>query len=149
MVPNSIVMTVAAIFKSRLLKWLLKETFIYLCYWVEVASKIKHAVTTYVNTSNGIRSQLFNKKNRGMRLKLSSAPLTLKWSRYCALLLVVKGGSLWTLTQKSTFPNEFLRWNTWATDRVIQKNHKHSKKNRKSDMQLQNGGQKNNFKLAT
>ena len=44
-------MTVAAIFKSRLLKmatekWLLKEKFIYLCNWAEVVSKIEHAVTT-------------------------------------------------------------------------------------------------------
>ena len=33
--------------------------------------------------------------------------LTLKWSRYWALLLLVKGGSLWTLTQKTHFPKEF------------------------------------------
>ena len=43
-----------------------------------------------------------------------------------------------------------------ATDKVIQKNQntakkkkKKKKKNRKSDKQLQNGGQKTNFHLAT
>ena len=53
--------------------------------------------------------------------------LTLKWSRPSALPLVVKGGSLWTLCQKSTFPNEFgdeMR----ATDKVIQKNQNTAKK---------------------
>ena len=35
-----------------------------------------------------------------------------------------------------------------ATDKVVQKN-KNSTKNRKSDKQLQNGGQKTNFHLAT
>ena len=49
-----------------------------------------------------------------------------------------QGRSLWTLTQKSTFPNEFgdeMR----ATDKVIQKTII-QQKNRKSDIQLQNGG---------
>ena len=53
--------------------------------------------------------------------------LTLKWSRPSALPLVVKRGSLWTLTQKGTFPNEFgdeMR----ATDKVIQKNQNTAKK---------------------
>ena len=55
--------------------------------------------------------------------------LTLKWSRPSALPLVVKGGSLWTLTQKSTFPNEFgdeMR----ATDKVIQKNQNTAKQSK-------------------
>ena len=53
--------------------------------------------------------------------------LTLKWSRPSALPLVVKGGSLWTLTQKSTFPNEF-GGEMRATDKVIQKNQNTAKK---------------------
>ena len=54
--------------------------------------------------------------------------LTLKWSRPSALPLVVKGGgSLWTLTQKSTFPNEF-GGEMRATDKVIQKNQNTTKK---------------------
>ena len=50
--------------------------------------------------------------------------LTLKWSRPSALPLVVKGGSL---SQKSTFPNEF-GGEMRATDKVIQKKPKYSKK---------------------
>ena len=78
--------------------------------------------------------------------------LTLKWSRPSALPLVVKGGSLWTLTQKSTFPNK-IGGEVRATDKVIQKN-QNTAKNRKSDIILQNGGQKKkkkktNFYLAT
>ena len=73
--------------------------------------------------------------------------LTLKWSRPSALPLVFKGGSLWTLTQKNTFPNEFGK-EMRATDKVIQKN-QNTAKNRKSDIKLQNGGQKTNFYLAT
>ena len=46
MVPNSTVMTVAAILKSRLLKMAAKIKVHNLCSWVEVASKIEHAVTT-------------------------------------------------------------------------------------------------------
>ena len=42
------------------------------------------------------------------------------------------------------FPNEF-GGEIRATDKVIQKNHNTAKKNRKSDIQLQNGGQKNQF----
>ena len=43
----------------------------------------------------------------------------LKWLRPSALPLVVgEGGSLWTLTQKSTFPNEFGD-EVRATDKVI------------------------------
>ena len=38
-----------------------------------------------------------------------------------------QGGSLWTLTQKSTFPNEF-GCEMRATDRVIQKNQNTAKK---------------------
>ena len=53
--------------------------------------------------------------------------LTLKWSRPSVLPLVVKGGSLWTLTQKSTFPNEF-GGEMRATDKVIQKNQNTGKK---------------------
>ena len=55
--------------------------------------------------------------------------LTLKWSRPSALPLVVKGGSLWTLTQKSTFPNEF-GGEMRATDKVIQKNQNTAKKSK-------------------
>ena len=55
--------------------------------------------------------------------------LTLKWSRPSALPLVVKGGSLWTLTQKSTFPNEF-GGEMRATDKVIQKNQNKAKKSK-------------------
>ena len=58
-----------------------------------------------------------------------------------------QGGSPWTLTQKSTFPNEF-GGEMRATDKVIQKT-KIQQKNRKSDIQLQNGGQKTNFNLPT
>ena len=55
MVPNSTVMTVAAIFKSRLLKkWPLQKKFKYLRN-SEVTGKIEHAVTTYVYTSNGMK----------------------------------------------------------------------------------------------
>ena len=39
-----------------------------------------------------------------------------------------QGGSLWTLTQKSTFPNEF-GGEMRATDEVIQKNQNSAKKN--------------------
>ena len=46
------------------------------------------------------------------------------------------------------FPNEF-GGEIRATDKVIQKNHNTAKKNRKSDIQLQNGGQKTNFYLMT
>ena len=53
--------------------------------------------------------------------------MTLKWSRPSALPLVVKGGSLWTLTQESTFPNEF-GGEMQATDKVIQKNQNTAKK---------------------
>ena len=45
MMPNSTVMTMVAIFKSQLLKWLLQEKFKYFCNQIEVASEIKHAVT--------------------------------------------------------------------------------------------------------
>ena len=55
--------------------------------------------------------------------------LTLKWSRPSALPLVVGGGSLWTLTQKSTFPNEF-GGEMQATDKVIQKNQNTAKKSK-------------------
>ena len=55
--------------------------------------------------------------------------LTLKWSRPSALPLVVKGGSLWTLTQKSVFPNEF-GGEMWDTDKVIQKNRNTVKKSK-------------------
>ena len=39
--------------------------------------KIKHVVTSWVYTSHGIKISTFKKKkkNQGMRLKLSSAPL--------------------------------------------------------------------------
>ena len=53
--------------------------------------------------------------------------IVFKWSRPSALPLVVKGGSLWTLTQKSTFPNEF-DGEMRATDKVIQKNQNTGKK---------------------
>ena len=63
-------------------------------------------------------------------LTVDCALFTLKWSRPSALPLVVKGGgSLWTLTQKSTFPNEFgdeMR----ATDKVIHKNQNTAKKSK-------------------
>ena len=51
------------------------------------------------------------------------------WSRPSGLPLVVKGGSLWTLTQKSTFPNEF-GGKMRAPDKVIQKNHNTAKKSK-------------------
>ena len=51
---------------------------------------------------------------------LFSMDLTLKWSKPSALPLVVKGGSLWTLTQKSTFQNEF-GGEMRATDKVAAK----------------------------
>ena len=60
--PNSTVMTLAAIFRSRLLQMAVarEKKFIYLYNWVEVASKIEHAVCYYkVYTFNGIISQLF------------------------------------------------------------------------------------------
>ena len=44
--------------------------------------------------------------------------------------LVVKGGSLWTLSQKSTFPNEF-GGEMRATDKVIQKKQYTTKKKSK------------------
>ena len=59
-----------------------------------------------------------------------------------------QGGSLWTLTQKSTFPNEF-GGEMQATDKVIQKNQNTGKKNQKSDIKLQNGCQKTNFYFTT
>ena len=40
-----------------------------------------------------------------------------------------QGGSLWTLTQKSTFPNEF-GGEMRATDKVIQKNQNTAKKSK-------------------
>ena len=49
--------------------------------------------------------------------------------RYSVLPLVVKGGPKWTLTQKSTFPNEFGN-EIWATDKVIQKNQNTVKKSK-------------------
>ena len=60
-----------------------------------------------------------------------------------------QGGSLWTLTQKSTFPDEFGN-EMRTTDKVIQKNQNTAKKKKKkkkwkSDMQLQTGRQKTNF----
>ena len=36
-----------------------------------------------------------------------------------------------------------------GTDKAIQKNQNTAKKNQKSDIQLQNGGQRNNFHLKT
>ena len=62
-------------------------------------------------------------------LAKSSTRLTLKWSRPSALPLVVKGGSLWTLTQESTFPNEF-GGKMQATDKVIQNNQNTAKKSK-------------------
>ena len=55
--------------------------------------------------------------------------LTLKWSRPSALPLVVKGGSLWTLTQKGALPNEF-GGEMWVTDKLIQKNQNTAKKSK-------------------
>ena len=47
MVPNLTVMTVAAIFKSRLLKMATERKYQISYNWVvEVANKIEHAVTT-------------------------------------------------------------------------------------------------------
>ena len=68
-----------------------------------------------------VYSQVSNKKKTDM--------LTLKWSRPSALPLVVKWGSLWTLTQKSTFPNEF-GGEMRTTDKVIQKNQNSAKKSK-------------------
>ena len=80
MVPNSTAMSVVAIFKSRLLKMTLQEKFEYLCNQVEAASNIKHAVTTKVMTSYGIKISTFFEKKKigGWVLKLSSVPLTLE-----------------------------------------------------------------------
>ena len=58
-----------------------------------------------------------------------NSSVLLKWSRPSALPLVVKGGSLWTLTQKSTFSNEF-GGEMRATDKVIQKNQNTAKKSK-------------------
>ena len=58
--------------------------------------------------------------------------LTLKWSRYSVLPLVVNGGgggSLWTLTQKSTLKNEF-GGEMRATDKVIQNNQNTAKQSK-------------------
>ena len=55
--------------------------------------------------------------------------LTLKWSRYFWLPLVVKVGSLWTLTQKSTFPIEFCT-QIHTTDKAVQKNQSRIKKSK-------------------
>ena len=63
-----------------------------------------------------------------------------KWSRYWALPLVVKWGSHGTLTPKKYFPIKF-RAEIRATDEIIQK-HLNTANNRKSDIQLQYGGQK-------
>ena len=44
-----------------------------------------------------------------LNLKMSKVLLsvkTRKWSRYWTLPLVVQGGSLWTLTQKTHFPKK-------------------------------------------
>ena len=62
MEPNSTVMTVVVIFKSRVLKMPLQEKFTYLH---EVTSKIKHVVTLYVYASNGIKISTFLKKKIG------------------------------------------------------------------------------------
>ena len=59
---------------------------------------------------------------------------------FCTPVSGQGGGSLWTLTQKSTFPNEF-GGEVRATDKVIQKK-QNTAKNRKSDIILQNGGKK-------
>ena len=72
----------------------------------------------------GVDEVAIDRFTRGITMETR---LTLKWSRPSALPLVVKGGSLWTLTQKSTFPNE-LGGEMRATDKVIQKNQNTAKK---------------------
>ena len=54
--------------------------------WVAVASKNWHAVFTQEYTSTGMKIWTFLKNNRGMRLKLSSAPLRLhsKSAKVCS-----------------------------------------------------------------
>ena len=51
-----------------------KKKIIYLCNWVEVASKIEHAVTTYVYTSNGIKISTFLKKKSGVEAEVVQCP---------------------------------------------------------------------------
>ena len=53
--------------------------------------------------------------------------LTLKWVKAFCTPVSGQGGSLWTLTQKSTFPNEF-GGEMQATYKVIQKNQNTAKK---------------------
>ena len=75
--------------------------------------------------------------------------LTLKWSRYSVLPLVVKGGgSIWALTQKSTFPNE-LGGEMRGTDKVIQKNQNTRKKIENRIYNYKMAAKKTNFHLAT
>ena len=74
--------------------------------------------------------------------------LTLKWSMYSVIALVVKGGPyIWTLTQKSTFPNEF-GGEMRATDKVIQKNQNTANKS-KIGYTITKWRPKNNFHLAS
>ena len=86
MVPNLKVMVVAAIFKSRLKKMPLQEKLKYLCNQLEVASKIKHAVTTLVYTFYGVKISKFLKK---WRLKASSAPLKHQVLKCCLSPIIV------------------------------------------------------------
>ena len=48
-----------------------------------------------------------------------------------------QGGSLWTLTKKSTFPNEF-GGEMRATDKVVQKNQNTAKKKKKIENRIHN-----------
>ena len=59
LVPNSVVMPVAAILRSRLLKMTENEKLIYLCNSAEVAIKIEHAVITREHTSTGMKISVF------------------------------------------------------------------------------------------
>ena len=77
----------------------------------------------------------------------SITSLTLEWSRPSALPLVVKGESLWTLSQKSIFPNEF-GGEMRATDKVIKKNQNVAKRS-KIGYTVTKWQPKTNFYLAT
>ena len=62
-------------FKKSTFKTGYEEKIKSLCNWIQAVSKIEHVVTTYVYISNGVKISTVLKKNRGKRLKLSSASL--------------------------------------------------------------------------
>ena len=112
------------------------------------------AASPLLNPRKGYALAFWGKtKNKNVfvhvKLKQIQTNLTLKWSKYSVLPLVVKGGSLWTLTQKSTFPNEF-GGEMRVTDKVIQKNQNRANKieNRTYNYKMP-AKKKNNLHLAT